>query len=81
MEFAGLPAVAPVYRELEPPADVRNRLLWRDAQRVLAVHQPGIDGVCLSCGQPWECWAHRTARRAVTASQLGAPQRNLVGCR
>jgi hypothetical protein len=51
------------------PEDVVDRLLWRDAQHVLARHQPTEHG-CGCCGASWPCTAQRLAERADAASRL-----------
>lgn len=50
-----------------PPEDVTDPLLWTDAAKVAAAHQPGPDGTCsnLQCrGQRAPCPAARAAHRA-----------------
>ncbi|MGA8117859.1 MAG: hypothetical protein WCA46_29840 [Actinocatenispora sp.] len=51
------------------PEDVVDRLLWRDAQHVLARHRPTEAG-CDHCGANWPCTAQRLAERADAASRL-----------
>jgi hypothetical protein len=52
------------------PADIVDRLLWRDAQRMLSRHaEPGSDGTCVWCGWQWPCAPRRLAERAELASQ------------
>jgi hypothetical protein len=52
------------------PADVVDRLLWRDAQEILGRHaEPGYDGECGWCGAVWPCQARRLAEAADTASR------------
>ncbi len=52
------------------PADVVDRLLWRDAQQILTRH-PGHDGdgLCTWCGGEWPCAPRRLAERAEAASR------------
>jgi hypothetical protein len=61
------------YESPEPagmPVDVRDRLLWRDAQQVLARHRgPGLDDRCGWCGWQWPCPPRRLAERAEEASR------------
>jgi hypothetical protein len=55
--------------ELEP-ADVVDRLLWQDAQRMLGRHpRPDPDGTCVWCGWRWPCAPRRLAERAAVASR------------
>lgn len=51
------------------PDDVVDRLLWRDAQYVLARHHEAGDS-CGYCGAVWPCTATRLARRAEAAARL-----------
>ena len=52
------------------PADVEDRLLWRDAQQMLGRHAgPGPDGACVWCGSRWPCAPRRLAERAEAASR------------
>ena len=52
------------------PADVVDRLLWQDAQRMLGRHtRPDPDGTCVWCGWQWPCAPRRLAERAATASR------------
>jgi hypothetical protein len=52
------------------PADIVDRLLWRDAQTMLGRHGgPGLDGNCVWCGWQWPCAPRRVAERAETASR------------
>ncbi len=52
------------------PADIVDRLLWRDAQRMLSRHAaPDGDGVCVWCGWRWPCAPRRLAERADAASR------------
>jgi hypothetical protein len=53
------------------PDDVVDRLLWRDAQRVLIRHRSADpDGRCDCCAAAWPCTARRLAERAEAASRL-----------
>jgi hypothetical protein len=52
------------------PADVVDRLLWRDAQQILSRHaEPDGTGHCLWCGRAWPCAPRRCAERADAASR------------
>ena len=52
------------------PADIVDRLLWRDAQQMLGRHaEPDHDGNCVWCGWRWPCAPRRLAERADTASR------------
>jgi hypothetical protein len=52
------------------PADVVDRLLWRDAQQILERHyEPDLDGQCVWCGRSWPCAPRRLAERAEAASR------------
>jgi hypothetical protein len=52
------------------PAEIVDRLLWRDAQDMLERHAgPDHDGVCVWCGGQWPCAPRRVAERADTASR------------
>lgn len=73
-EQTAAPTAAAAVQEKEPdpvPADVVDRLLWRDAQRVLARHT-AVDGggQCRCCDAVWPCTAQRLATRAEEASKL-----------
>ncbi len=51
------------------PADVVDRLLWRDAQHMLDRHaRPDETGQCVWCGRSWPCAPRRLAERAEIAS-------------
>lgn len=51
------------------PAEVVDRLLWRDAQQMLDRHTgQDHDGRCVWCGWQWPCPPRRLAERAATAS-------------
>lgn len=53
------------------PPDVVDRLLWRDAQRVLVRHRTANpDGRCDCCDAVWPCTARRLAERAENASRM-----------
>jgi hypothetical protein len=52
------------------PADIVDRLLWEDAQRMLGRHAgAGHDGNCGWCGWRWPCAPRRLAERADLASR------------
>jgi hypothetical protein len=51
------------------PVDVVDRLLWRDAQQILARHSEDGVGHCLWCGRDWPCLPRRCAERADAASR------------
>jgi hypothetical protein len=52
------------------PADVVDRLLWRDAQQILERHaEPDRAGNCEWCGKEWPCAPRRLAERAEAASR------------
>jgi hypothetical protein len=52
------------------PADVVDRLLWRDAQLMLDRHaEPDGGGDCVWCGWRWPCSSRRLAERADAASR------------
>ncbi|MEJ3741959.1 hypothetical protein WEI85_01475 [Actinomycetes bacterium KLBMP 9797] len=52
------------------PADVVDRLLWRDAQNMLGRHaQPNHFDECVWCGAAWPCPPRRLAERAEAASR------------
>jgi hypothetical protein len=51
------------------PADVVDRLLWRDAQEVMTRHEPDGEGHCHWCGRSWPCTPRRCAERADVASR------------
>jgi hypothetical protein len=56
--------------DAECPEDVVDRLLWRNAQSMLARHSAERDGSCHWCGRPWPCAPHHLAQRADAASRL-----------
>jgi hypothetical protein len=52
------------------PADIVDRLLWDDAQRMLGRHaEAGHDGNCVWCGWRWPCTPRRLAERADLAAR------------
>jgi hypothetical protein len=52
------------------PADIVDRLLWRDAQQLLGRHEESDpDGNCVWCGWRWPCAARRLAEHAESASR------------
>ncbi|WP_433301019.1 hypothetical protein ACQP2F_04890 [Actinoplanes sp. CA-030573] len=54
----------------DPPADIVDRMLWRDAQQMLGRHAEGDhDGNCVWCGWRWPCAPRRLAERAEEASR------------
>ena len=53
----------------DEPAEVVDRLLWRDAQQILSRHaEPDDTGQCTWCGKTWPCAPRRCAERAAAAS-------------
>jgi hypothetical protein len=55
--------------DLVEPADVVDRLLWRDAQRMLGRHTtPDGHGNCVWCGRDFPCPPRRLAERAQDAA-------------
>ena len=59
-----------VIADHQMPADIVDRLLWRDAQQMLERHaEPAHDGTCVWCGWRWPCASRRLAERADTASR------------
>ncbi len=56
--------------EADCPADVVDRLLWRNAQRILSRHAERLDGTCLWCGRPAPCDARKLAVRAAEVACL-----------
>jgi hypothetical protein len=51
------------------PADIVDRLLWRDAQYMLDRHaSPDETGQCVCCGRSWPCPPRRLAERAELAA-------------
>jgi len=58
-----------VYIDQTEPVDVVDRLLWRDAQKILDRHvEPDRDGLCVWCEREWPCAPRRLAERAEAAS-------------
>lgn|GEM_PF-4693408 len=56
--------------DTEEPADVVDRLLWRDAQLILGRHvEPDHEGRCVWCGRSWPCPPRRLAERAEVAAR------------
>src|SRR3954464_6796542 len=54
----------------QAPADIVDRMLWRDAQQMLGRHaEAGRDGTCVWCGWRWPCAPRRLAERADAASR------------
>jgi hypothetical protein len=52
------------------PADIVDRLLWRDAQQTLGRHLASdVNGACDWCGWRWPCSARRLAERAAAAAR------------
>lgn len=52
------------------PADIVDRMLWRDAQQMLGRHAgEDRDGNCVWCGWRWPCAPRRLAERADAASR------------
>ncbi len=51
------------------PAGVQDRMLWRSAQRVLDIHQPGpaaqgVPSRCRQCGTVYPCEVSELARKS-----------------
>lgn len=58
-----------VYGQSREPADVVDRLLWRDAQLMLSRHNmPDRHGYCAWCREPYPCPPRRLAERARAAA-------------
>jgi hypothetical protein len=55
--------------EHDCPPDIVDRLLWRNAQRVLDRHAVRLDGTCHWCGRPSPCAARTLGERAVAVSR------------
>ena len=56
--------------ERSEPADIVDRLLWQDAQRLFNRHaEPDSGGCCVWCGLHWPCGPRRLAERAEAASR------------
>ncbi len=56
--------------EADCPGDVVDRLLWRNAQRILHRHVARLDGSCRWCGQQAPCAAQSLARRAEEVARM-----------
>jgi hypothetical protein len=56
--------------ETDCPADVVDRLLWRNAQRILHRHVVRLDGNCHWCGRLAPCAARELAVRADAVSRM-----------
>jgi hypothetical protein len=52
------------------PNDVVDRLLWRNAQRIMSRHSIRLDGTCRWCAQAAPCDARRLAVRALEVARL-----------
>ncbi|MBX6752185.1 MAG: hypothetical protein IRY85_21410 [Micromonosporaceae bacterium] len=52
------------------PGDVVDRLLWRNAQRIVSRHAIRLDGTCRWCAQAAPCDARRLAVRALEVARL-----------
>jgi hypothetical protein len=58
-----------IYGQPREPADVVDRLLWRDAQLMLTRHNmPDKRGNCSWCRQPYPCPPRQLAERARAAA-------------
>ena len=56
------------------PTDIVDRLLWHEAQQMLARHaEPDRNGNCVGCGWRWPCVPRRLAERADAASRRPWP--------
>lgn len=63
----------------EPPAGVRQPMLWRLAARLCRDHDragtgAGSSGRCRTCGAPWPCLVRRTAERGLRVAFHDPPQ-------
>ncbi len=56
--------------QAECPADVVDRMLWRNAQRILQRHVVRLDGTCHWCGRLSPCSPRRLAQRADQVARL-----------
>jgi hypothetical protein len=56
--------------ETDCPADVVDRLLWRNAQRILHRHVVRLDGLCHWCGLLAPCGPRELAVRADAVSRM-----------
>jgi len=52
------------------PTDVVDRLLWRNAQRILHRHVVKLDGTCHWCGRQAPCGPRAVAVRADEVSRM-----------
>ena len=52
------------------PPDVVDRLLWRNAVRIMSRHAVRLDGTCRWCDQAAPCDARRLAVRAAQVARL-----------
>lgn len=52
------------------PSDVVDRLLWRNAQRILHRHVVRLDGTCHWCQRSAPCGPREMAQRADEVSRL-----------
>lgn len=66
---AGFPDDEPV---APCPADVVDRLLWRNAQRILDRHVAGPDGTCRLCRRTTPCSPRIYAQRADEVARMPA---------
>jgi hypothetical protein len=56
--------------EADCPPDVVDRLLWRNAQRILNRHAVRLNGTCHWCDRPAPCEARNVAVRADQVARL-----------
>ena len=56
--------------EGECPPDVVDRLLWRNAQRIMSRHAVRLNGTCHWCAETAPCAARRLAVRAAEVARL-----------
>jgi hypothetical protein len=61
------------------PDEVVDRLLWRNAQRILHRHAIRLDGTCHWCGEPAPCPARELALRADEIARM--PARDAIAVR
>jgi hypothetical protein len=52
------------------PPDVVDRLLWRNAQRIMSRHAVRLNGSCRWCDEQAPCEARRLALRAAEVARL-----------
>jgi hypothetical protein len=52
------------------PPEVVDRLLWRNAQRIMSRHAVRLDGTCRWCDQVAPCDARRLAARAAQVARM-----------